>query len=169
MAGRLRGRSYIRPGLTHTFGWPPRAADANGVKLSQDAAIVLGLAGTAMSFAHSREDEAERWLRVLRMHGRVGETLQALGVPEAPLMTHARPAPTTDAAPPAGDDPVDAICRRATRMAEARAADRIGTIDILFGVLANYGGAFDRALYIRGTSREELLERLVSTPDRAIR
>jgi hypothetical protein len=136
------------------------------VRLSQDAAIVLGLAGTAMTFAHSREDEAERWLRVLRMHGRVGEALQGLGVPEAPLMTHSRPAPAPSAAPPAGD-PVDAICRRAVRMANARAADRVGTLDVLFAVLATYGQAFDRALYIRGTSREELLERIVAVPDRA--
>jgi hypothetical protein len=140
------------------------------IRLSQDAAIVLGLAGTAMSFAHSREDEAERWLRVLRMHGRVGEVLQALGVAEAPLMTHARPAPFIAEVPSAdGIDPVDAICRRAVRMANARAADRVGTLDVLFAVLATYGQSFDRALYIRGTSREELLERLVSTPDRALR
>jgi hypothetical protein len=136
------------------------------MKLSQDAAIVLGLAGTAMPFAHSREDEAERWLRVLRMHGRVGEALQALGVPEAPLMTYARPvSPAPDRG---GDpDPVDAICRRAIRMANARAADRVDTVDILFAVLAVYGQSFDRALYIRGASREELLDRLVSTPARA--
>jgi hypothetical protein len=131
------------------------------VRLSQDAAIVLGLAGTAMRFARSREDEAERWLRVLRMHGRVGEALQALGVPEAPLMTEARPAPS-----PPNRDSVDDICARAVRMANARTADRVGTLDLLFAVLATYGGAFDRALYIRGTSREELLERLVS-PERA--
>jgi hypothetical protein len=137
-------------------------------RLTQDAAIVLGLAGTAMSFAQSREDEAERWLRALRMHGRVGEALQGLGVPEAPLMTDARPrpAPSPTVAPPAGD-PVDAICRRAVRMANARAADRVGTLDVLFAVLATYGHAFDRALYVRGTSREELLERLVSAPERA--
>jgi hypothetical protein len=64
---------------------------------------------------------------------------------------------------------VDVIYRRAARMATGRAADRVGTIDILFAVLATYGAAFDRALYIRGTSRDELLERLVSTPDRAVR
>jgi hypothetical protein len=137
------------------------------IRLSQDAAIVLGLAGTAMTFAHSREDEAERWLRVLRMHGRVGEVLQGLGVPEAPLMTAARAAPSPSAAPKAGGS-VDAICRRAVRMSNARAADRVATIDILFAVLATYGHAFDRALYIRGASREELLERLVSVPDRAV-
>lgn len=122
-----------------------------------------------MSFAHSREDEAERWLRVLRMHGRVGEALQGLGVPEAPLMTHARPAPSADAEEAGGENAVDAIYRRAITMAAARAADRVGTLDILFAVLATYGQAFDRALYIRGTSRDELLERLVSAPDRAAR
>ena len=137
------------------------------MRLSQDAAIVLGLAGTAMSFARSREDEAERWLRALRMHGRVGEALQALGVPEGPLMTHARPAPLPGEISDGGD-PVDAICRRAVRMASVRAADRVGTLDVLFAVLATYGQAFDRALYIRGTSREELLERVVSeAPARA--
>jgi hypothetical protein len=146
-------------------------ADTSGgnMKLSQDAAIVLGLAGTAMPFAHSREDEAERWLRVLRMHGRVGEVLQGLGVPEAPLMTYARPTHPPIELPSENWDPVDAICRRAVRLADARAADRVGTIDVLFAVFATYGQSFDRALYIRGTSREELLERLVSAPDRALR
>ena len=121
-----------------------------------------------MPFARSREDEAERWLRALRMHGRVGEALQALGVPEAPLMTHARPAPSPEATVIPAGDPVDAICRRAVRMANVRAADRVGTLDVLFAVLATYGRAFDRALYIRGTSREELLERVVSeAPARA--
>ena len=49
------------------------------IPLSQDAALVVALAGTAMPFAHSAEDEAERWLRALRLHGQVGATLQALG------------------------------------------------------------------------------------------
>jgi hypothetical protein len=134
------------------------------VKLSQDAAVVLGLAGTAMAFARSPEDEAERWLRALRMHGRVGEALQALGVPEGPLMTDAR---RPDSQP--SDSSVTSICRCAAHMADARAADRVGTVDILFAVLATYGSAFDRALYVRGTSRDELLERLGSPPVRAFR
>jgi hypothetical protein len=132
------------------------------MRLSQDAAIVLGLAATALNFAHSREDEAERWLRVLRMHGRVGEALQGLGVSEAPLMTDARPAPSPVAAPLPGGEPVDVVISRAGRMAAIRGADRVGTVDVLFAVLETYGSAFDRALYIRGTSREELLERLPS-------
>src|SRR5436189_5218911 len=59
--------------------------------LSQDAAIVLALADTAVPFACSIEDEAERWVRVLRLHGQVGLALQALGVGEAPLETMAQP------------------------------------------------------------------------------
>src|SRR3954451_2966575 len=93
------------------------------MRFSEDAGIVVGLAGTALAFAQSREDEAERWLRVLRMHGRVGEVLQALGVPEAPLMTSAPPPPPPPAPPPRSGDPVDAICRRAVRLADARGAD----------------------------------------------
>src|SRR5436190_17334003 len=133
------------------------------MKLSQDAAIVLGLAATAIDFAHGREDEAERWLRVLRVHGRVGEGLQALGVSEAPLMTAARPV-EHGTAPSTGEDPVEVIFRVSGEMAACRAAQMVGTIDVLFAVLKTYGSAFDRALYIRGTSREELLERLVSEP-----
>ena len=51
--------------------------------LSQDAAIVLALADTAVPYACSIEDEAERWVRVLRVHGQVGRALQSLGVGEA--------------------------------------------------------------------------------------
>src|SRR5918992_4396168 len=61
--------------------------------VSQDAAIVLGLASTALPFATSVEDEAERWLRIMRLHGQVGVALQALGVPEGPLETGARDRP----------------------------------------------------------------------------
>ena len=64
----------------------------NQIGLSQDAAIVLALADTAVPFAFSPEDEAERWVRVLRMHGWVGAALQSLGVGEAPLETPAQPA-----------------------------------------------------------------------------
>ena len=50
------------------------------IPLSQDAALVVALAGTAIPFAHSAEDEAERWLRAMRLHGQVGAILQGLGV-----------------------------------------------------------------------------------------
>ena len=55
----------------------------NGTRaLAPDAEIVLGIASTAMPFARSAEEQAERWLRVLRLHGEVGIALQALGVSE---------------------------------------------------------------------------------------
>jgi hypothetical protein len=129
------------------------------IPLSQDAALVVALAGTAMPFAHSAEDEAERWLRALRLHGQVGVALQGLGVGESPLMTNptAADGPST---PPLGGEVLEDVTRRAGELAEARHADTVGTPDLLFAVLDVYGKLFDRVLYLRGTSREELAERL---------
>ena len=58
---------------------------SGGSALAPDAAIVLGIASTAMPFARTPEAEAERWLRVLRLHGEAGAALQALGVSEGTL------------------------------------------------------------------------------------
>ena len=126
------------------------------IPLSQDAALVLALAGTAMAFSHSAEDEAERWLRAMRMHGRVGQTLQALGVGESPLMTgsEARPGKT-----PLGPKAVDVVTDRGQDYAFRRNASTVGTTELLFAVMEVYGQMFDRALYLRGASREELLAR----------
>lgn len=135
------------------------ADSAPRLTLSQDAAIVLALAETAIPFASSREDEAERWVRVLRLHGQVGGALQALGVGEAPLETMAgeRRAPMPRRP---GRDLVAEVARAAVKFAAGRGARSVGTADVLFAVLEAYGKAFDRALYVRGATREELLERL---------
>jgi hypothetical protein len=131
------------------------------VGLSQDAAIVLALAETAIPFAVSREDEAERWVRLLRLHGQVGGALQALGVGEAPLSTMAQPqAVRMLRSRPLGEDPVADVTIAARRLAVRRGARAAATVDVLFAVIGVYGRTFDRALYIRGTSVEELLERL---------
>ena len=132
------------------------------IPLSQDAALVVALAGTAMPFAHSAEDEAERWLRALRLHGQVGSALQSLGVGESPLMTgsDADHSGEVDGTPAFGPAVVDDVAKRAGELARARLADTIGTADLLFAVLDVYGRLFDRVLYLRGTSREELAERL---------
>ena len=130
------------------------------IPLSQDAALVVALAGTAMPFAHSAEDEAERWLRALRLHGQVGSALQALGVGEAPLMTGSEPEQGGPGTPPMGADVIDDVTRLAGEYAAAREAETVGTSDLLFGVFDVYGKLFDRVLYLRGTSREELTERL---------
>jgi len=137
------------------------------IPLSQDAALVVALAGTAIPFAHSAEDEAERWLRAMRLHGEVGSILQALGVGEAPLMTdavcgHSDAHGTPNLAP----DVLDDVTERASQVALARGAENVGTADILFAVLDVYGKLFERTLYLRGTSRDELVERLTSAAAR---
>jgi hypothetical protein len=131
------------------------------IGLSQDAAIVLALAGTAVPFAHSPEDEAERWVRVMRMHGWVGATLQSLGIGEAPLETPAQPAAVRLLRRrPLGEDVVEMVSVKAREFALGRGAQAVCTVDVLFALFAVYGKVFDRALYIRGTTREELIERL---------
>src|SRR3954454_14598356 len=131
------------------------------IGLSQDAAIVLALAETAIPFAVSREDEAERWVRLLGLHGQGGLALQSLGVGEAPLSTIAQPhAARVLRSRPLGEDPVPDVTRAARRLAGKRGARAAATVDVLFALIGVYGRAFDRALYIRGTSVDELLERL---------
>jgi hypothetical protein len=133
--------------------------------LSQDAAIVLALAETAIPFASSHEDEAERWVRLMRLHGQVGATLQALGVGESPLATTAvASADREKRVRPHGHDSVGQVTVVARGFAAKRGAGLVSTVDVLFGVLEVYGKTFDRALYIRGTSRDELLERLAEEP-----
>lgn len=130
---------------------------------SQDAAIVLALADTAVPFAHSPEDEAERWVRVMRMHGQVGAALQSMGVGEAPLETPAQSASVRLLRRrPLGEDVVEMVTEKAREFAVGRASSTVCTIDVLFGLFAVYGKVIDRALYIRGATRDELLERLAA-------
>jgi hypothetical protein len=42
-------------------------------------------------------------------------------------------------------------------------------VDVLFAVIGVYGKTFDRALYIRGTSVEELIGRLAAERTEALR
>ena len=138
--------------------------DGRHIPLSQDAALVVALAGTAIPFAHSAEDEAERWLRAMRLHGQVGSILQALGVGEAPLMTGSEHEHSDGhGTPNLGPDVLDHVTDCATKFALARDAEQVGTPDILLAVLDVYDSLFDRALYLRGTSREELVERLTAS------
>jgi hypothetical protein len=140
------------------------------VGLTQDAAIVLALAETAIPFAISPEDEAERWVRLLRLHGQVGGALQALGVGEAPLSTIAQPhAVRVLRSRPLGEDPVTDVTQAARRLAGKRGARSAATVDVLFAVIGVYGKTFDRALYIRGTSVEELIGRLAAERTEALR
>jgi len=125
--------------------------------MAPDAAMALGIASTAMPFARTAEEEAERWLRVLRLHGQAGVALQALGVGEQRLV---REAPAESAAPALGEDGVERIGEQAARIACDRGGTGVETTDLLLAVMEVYGEDFDSALQAHGTDREELMARL---------
>ncbi len=134
----------------------------SGPVLAPDAAIILGIASTAMPFARTPEDEVERWLRVLRLHGQVGIALQALGVSESTLPAAKPDAGPGPAATRAGGDPdaVAHVTEQAVRIAADRGAKALDTTDVLMAVMHVYGAAFDRALRAHGTDRDEVLDQL---------
>jgi len=125
--------------------------------LSQDAALVIALVGTAIPFAHSREDEAERWLRAMRLQGEVGRLMQALGVGEAPLLASDSTQPEGHTKP-LGETGVEQVAQTAELLAAERGAESIGTQHLLLAVCDVYGELFERTLYVRGTSSAELIE-----------
>lgn len=141
----------------------PRASAEDAIETAGrlcfcDAAkMALGLAATALPFARSHAEEAERWLRILRVNGGVGNAMQAIGVSEHALVA-------ADAAPAAAEprqpDALAAVVDAASRSARERDADAIATEDLFAGVAATYGPAFEHALAIRGTSSAEVLERV---------
>jgi hypothetical protein len=136
--------------------------------LAPDAAMVLGIAATAIPFARTPEDEAERWLRLLRLHGEVGAVLQAIGVSEDSIREHAERIDRTPTRPVErdadveGDDVIARVGERAARIARKRGVGGVGTIDLLMAVLEVYGAVFERALRAHGTDVEEVLERLAA-------
>ncbi len=114
-----------------------------------------------MSFSHSAEDQTERWLRALRLHGKVGTALQALGVGEAPLPTRSVPEAGEATAPL--DDVVDRVVGRACEHAAERGAPVVCTADLLHALFEVYDDLMARELYLRGASKEELEEQLAVT------
>lgn len=130
--------------------------------LSTDSAMVVGLASTALPFAESPVAEAERWLRVLRLHGQAGRALTALGLSEAPL-SDAPPPPESSAQQAVADpdrDPIAAVVGHAKELAFARNSATVGTADLLQSVIAFYGEDFAWVLRARGSDPAEVLEQL---------
>jgi hypothetical protein len=126
-----------------------------------DAAMVLGMASTAIPFARSRASEAERWLRILRLYGEAGTALQALGVSEAPLETSGEhPDPADGGERPDREDVVATVGDGAAELALRRGARAVATRDILLAVMDVYGSEFSDVLRTHGTDRDEVLERL---------
>ncbi len=132
-----------------------------GPALAPDAAIVLGIASTAMPFARTPEEGAERWLRILRIHGDVGAGLQALGVSEGPLWEPAEADRKRTARGGVDDgNAVANVTEQAILSASRRGANGVTTTDLLMAVMHVYGPDFDRVLLTHGTDREEVIERL---------
>lgn len=129
--------------------------------LAPDAAMVLGIASTAMPFARTREAQAERWLRLLSQHGEAGVALQALGVGDAPRGDAEED--RTDAGSHAAAeadlerDMVAEVSDRAAQIAARRGAASVSTADVLVGVVHVYGDAFDRVLRAHGTDSDTVL------------
>ena len=124
---------------------------------SVSAAIFLALAETLVPFASSRADEAERWLRIMREHGDVGEALARLGMASGQLSTPSLGSASREPDP----DPVTAVASEAASFAAERNAPAIDGVDVLFAVMLEYGSLFDRALYgATNGQRHELLAAL---------
>jgi anti-sigma B factor antagonist len=126
--------------------------------LSTDAALVLGLVATAIPFADGRAAEAERWLRVLRLHGDAGRILSTLGLGEALLAPIPPALPDEDKPDPL--DAVTAVSDHAAFVAAEHGSATVGTADLLAGVIAVYGEDFDRVLEAHGCAPDELAEQL---------
>jgi hypothetical protein len=127
-----------------------------------DAAILLALADVSVPLAASRVDEAERWLRVMRDHGNVGQALHELGMAAGELAT---PSVGSRRASAPRVNPVTMIASQAARLASERGAQTVTTVDVLFAVISQYGPVFDRVLYAgTGRTRGALLATLVESP-----
>lgn len=133
----------------------------SSLPLSRDAATVLGLAGTALAFAQSTNDEVERWLRPLRLYGDAGAILQGLAIGEAPLTAPTSHLQQSNGYPP--DETLAVVAAAASEFAAQRGVSIVGTLDILIAVMRHYADAFERALNSRGSDRAELVERLASS------
>jgi anti-sigma B factor antagonist len=129
--------------------------------LSTEAALVIGLASTALPFADSLEAEAERWLRILRLHGDPSSAGSGSGV--ATALAGADQAETDVRAELAGgtySQRIEGVIEHACRVARDRAADVVATVDVLAGVLAVYGADFDRVLSAYGSDRKAVTQQL---------
>jgi hypothetical protein len=124
--------------------------------------MVLAIASTAMPFARSEQEQAERWLRVLRLHGEVGIALQALGVSEVSLVAANESAggEANRSADLERRDVVAWVAEHAVGIAARRGGAGVTTTDLLMAVMHVYGPHFARVLEAHGTDCDEVLERL---------
>ena len=133
--------------------------------LCPDAAIVLGLAATALPFAESSVDELQRWVRILSIHGEAGRALQSVGLTDAGFELPMATGGVDVDGPRAQADAVTRVRAVAALIAADREAESVSTVDLLLAVMTVYGDAFDHELHVHGTSAVDLIECLASSPD----
>lgn len=153
-ATREAAVSYVTEGYL-------RPSDGTTPPLTSDAALMLGIASTAMPFAQSAEEQAERWLRALRNHGESGAILASLGLSEAPLKPVDEDI-TDEVSPPGDPDAVATVTRTASQIAAEHGSPKLGTTEVLHAVIDVYGATFYRVLSAHGVDPAELKARMGS-------
>jgi hypothetical protein len=131
-----------------------------GGALAPDAELVLAIASTAMPFARSPQEQSERWLRVLRLHGEVGIAMQALGVSEVSLTPARESVVADDTAGFQDGDAVAQVTREAVAIADRRGSTGVTTVELLMAVMRVYGEHFGDVLEAHGADCDEVLDRL---------
>jgi anti-sigma B factor antagonist len=159
LAATLRVFPTIHAALAYAKTGASGTDSATATPLTIDAALMLGIASTAMPFAQSPEDEAERWLRVLRGHGEAAVVLASLGVSEAPIRELGRHE-HGDQLTRHDPDVIATVTEHASRLAAQRKAAKVATTDMLLAVMRVYGETFDRVLGAHGADVDELAGRL---------
>jgi hypothetical protein len=131
----------------------------SSLNLSRDAVTVLGLAGSALPYANSVDDEIERWLRPLRLYGESGAALQGLGVGEGRNQDKKVDSKASESKP---SETLHTVTTEATRIAAERGAETVGTLDILRAVMEYYGEDFERTLEGHSGTTAELMDQLAA-------
>jgi anti-anti-sigma factor len=141
---------------TSTLGSPPAPWE-----LSQDATTVVGIVSTALPFATTPLDQAERWLKALCRNGDAGFVLEAAGIGDR----HADPSASSSSAAdsprlPPGVDPIDAVTAHAKALAGFRGDTTTRTTDLLQAVRDVYGRVFEEVLRRHVAEPGDVLQRL---------
>jgi anti-sigma B factor antagonist len=137
------------------------APAASTPPLTADAALLLGIASTAMPFAQSLEEQAERWLRALRRHGEAGAVLASLGVDESPV-GRLENGGESEYLRLRDADAVAIVTEHAGHIAAERGATKLATTDVLLAVIHVYAATFERVLAAHGATVAELTAKLES-------
>jgi anti-sigma B factor antagonist len=158
-------------GLDHSFATFARVDDALAYigeragrakpSLNPDAAIVIGLAATALPFADSAVAEVQRWIRILQTHGEAGHALSSLGLADSASATAG---PEADGPEHPRRSSVTRVTTAATELAIHRDSTTVSTIDLLLAVMMVYGAIFDDVLRAHGSDSAKLIECLGASP-----